>query len=105
MRLDKEEYKIIRKLCDKYNLTQDQVFEIVKAPFKFIREKTANLEIDLNWTEEEFEKNMPNFNLPSTGKLYSSYGNFKRIKKAKQNAKKRRRSESSEEVQGRKEDR
>lgn len=95
MRLDKEQYKIIRDLSKKHGLTQEQVIEIIKSPFAFIREKIELIEIDLNWSEEEFKDHTYNFNLPSIGKFHASYKNLTRLK----NEEKRRSSKGSGKIQ------
>ena len=94
MRLDKEQYQIVRKLCKEHNLSEKEVLAMIKAPFMFMREKIEKIQVDENWTEEQFNKKTYNFNIPSIGKLYASFRNLIKIK----NAKKRRSRKGSSEI-------
>ena len=78
MRLDKEERKILKAICEKYNVTEKQALEAIKAPMRFIREKTKEINLGDDVTKEEFEELTYNFNIPFIGKLYANYNNHKR---------------------------
>jgi len=90
-KLDSQQTKIIKELSERYNLTKKEILEIVESPFKFIRKEIKELEFQGDETQEEFETKIKNFNIPSLGKLYGNYYNFKRIQDA--NNKKRRSNE------------
>lgn len=79
MKLDSQQKKIIDELCIKYNLTKEEIFEIIQSPFIFIRKEIKEINFTGLETEEEFNKKVKNFNIPSIGKLYGNYFNFKRI--------------------------
>ena len=79
MRLDREQTKIIKELMKKYELTQEEVFEIIKAPTRFIRDKLRTVDVPKGLDKKNFEKATPNFNIPSIGKLYGNYYNYKRF--------------------------
>lgn len=71
--------KIIEELSERYGISKKEVIEIVTSPFKFIRNETKKIEFTGDETEEEFNEKIKNFNIPSIGKLYGSYYNFKYI--------------------------
>lgn len=89
MRLDKEERKIVKSICEKYNVTEKEALEAIKAPMRFIRDKTKEINLGDNVTEEEFNELTYNFNIPFIGKLYTSYNNYKRIIDVNQRNKKK----------------
>jgi len=77
--MDRQQKKIINELATKYDLTVEQVVEIIESPFSFIREKITSIEFTGEETEEEFKKKTFNFNIPRIGKLYASYNSFSNI--------------------------
>lgn len=84
MILDKEQFKIVKKLCDKYQLSEEQVIDIIESPFKFIRKEIKSIEINEKESKESFESKIKNFNIPYLGKLYGNYYNYKNIKQCQQ---------------------
>lgn len=85
MSLDTTQRKIVDELMKKYNLTEKQVISIIESPFKFMREIIKNIDVSEITTEEEFNNTIKNFNIPSIGKLYGSYYNFKYVRRNEQN--------------------
>lgn len=81
MKFDTEQKKIVKKLMEKYNLTESQVSEIIESPFIFIRKEITEIDFTEIDTKEEFNRIAKNFNIPAIGKLYASYYNFKNLKK------------------------
>lgn len=79
MKLDNYQYKIIKHLSEKYEISEEEIIEIVYSPFIFIRSIIKNIILTGKETQEEFLKKTKNFNIPSIGKLYANYFNFKRL--------------------------
>lgn len=88
MVLDREQLKIVKILSKKYNITEDEVVNIIESPFKFIRKEIKAIEMAEEETEESFESKIKNFNIPYLGKLYGSYYNYKNIKKCQNKTRK-----------------
>ena len=80
-RLNRANELKIKELADKYGLTFEQVKEIIDSPYKFIRNKTKEIELDDNLSKEEFEKIKTNFNIPAICKLYASHYIYNKIQK------------------------
>ena len=80
MKLDKKSKEVIKKLTNKYNLSEEEVIEIIQSPFIFIRKTITSIDLTNVKSDEEFEKTIKNFNIPYIGKLYGNIYNFKRIK-------------------------
>lgn len=87
MRLDKEQRKLIKDICSKYNINEEQALDIIKAPMRFIRKITSEIKLTEDMSEEEFEKKTFNFNIPHIGKLYADYHLYKKINNVKRNKK------------------
>ena len=87
MRLDKEQRKLIKDICSKYNISEEQALDIIKAPMRFIRKVTSEIKLLEDMSEEEFNKNTFNFNIPHIGKLYADYHLYKKINNVKKNKK------------------
>ena len=83
MRLSRaNELKMI-ELAEKHGLTLKQVKDVIYSPYKFIREKTKELELEEGLSKEEFKKIKTNFNIPALCKLYASYYIYKKINEKK----------------------
>ena len=73
---------LISKLAKEYNLSEDEIHEIVNSPYEFTKETIDELQLkDVN--EEEFSKLKTNFIYKYIGKLYTDYRviNSKRVKR------------------------
>jgi hypothetical protein len=80
-RLDEDKVKLlIHKIGLDYKLQDEVIKKIVNSPYKFTRETIANLDIDPEITEEEFNKLKTNFIYLYIGKLYTSYDIYKKLK-------------------------
>jgi len=80
-RLDEDKVKLlIHKIGLDYKLQDEVIKKIINSPYKFTRETIANLDIDPNITEEEFNKLKTNFIYLYIGKLYTSYDIYKKLK-------------------------
>jgi hypothetical protein len=83
--LKESEKKKIEEMSEKYNLTFEEVKDIVYSPIEMMRETISNIDIDQNASEEEFKALKTNFNMPKLFKLHASYYAFKQIIKKKNN--------------------
>lgn len=83
MKLDRKQRQIINKLAKKYNVTPEQVMEIVELPFAYIRQEIKTISLNGDESREEFEEKTKNFNIPCIGKLHANYFNFKKINNGK----------------------
>ena len=89
-KIESDKIKIlIHKLGLEFNLKDDDIRKIVSSPYKFTRETISNLEIKDIETEEEFNNIKTNFTYPYIGKLYTSFKICEKIKKQKDNLKKK----------------
>lgn len=79
MKNDSYQREIINSLSEKFNLSKEEIMEIVESPFIFIRNEIKKIDLIGNETEEEFNSKTKNFNIPSIGKLYANYSNFKKL--------------------------
>nr|DAY45786.1 MAG TPA: DNA-binding protein [Crassvirales sp.] len=64
---------IIAKVSKEVNLPETVVNNTYRAFWFYIKSHIESLPLKENLTEEEFLKLRTNFNLPSLGKLYSTY--------------------------------
>jgi hypothetical protein len=80
-RLDEDKVKLlIHKIGLDYKLQDEVIKKIVNSPYKFTRETIANLDVNPEITEEEFNKLKTNFIYLYIGKLYTSYDIYKKLK-------------------------
>lgn len=80
-RITKREKLEMTRIADKYDITYKEVEQIIRSQYDFIRSVITNLDLPRDLTEEEFNKTVKNFNIPSIGKMYASYAVYKRINK------------------------
>jgi hypothetical protein len=71
----------IFKASKKLNLPEELVGKVYKAYWKSIRQSIQPLPLKDDLTEEEFTKYKVSFNIPSLGKLYSSFNKIQGVKK------------------------
>jgi hypothetical protein len=79
---DSEKEKM-REMAEKYNLTLDEVKEIVYSPYEMMRDVITKIEFKDELTEEEFKKLRTNFSMPHLFKLHASVYAFKEIVRKK----------------------
>lgn len=72
---------IIEKVSEELHLNKDLVDRTYKAYWLFIRECIQSLPLKKDINEDEFNKLCTNFNIPSLGKLSSTFDRVQRIKK------------------------
>lgn len=80
-RITKREKLEMTRIADKYGITYKEVEQIIRSQYDCIRSVITNLDLPRDLTEEEFNKTVKNFNIPSIGKMYASYAVYKRINK------------------------
>lgn len=83
MRESKADLLKLRELADKYDLTVDEVRNIVRSQFEFVRVINNNLNIPDGLSREEFKELKTNFTFPALGKLYASYFLYNKIQENK----------------------
>lgn len=71
----------IKRLAEKYGYHPSEITKMIKSPYEFITKVLKELELPRDLSEEEFNKVTKNFNIPSIGKLHSSYKVYKRLNK------------------------
>jgi len=75
------------QLCKKYaeqsGMPLEDVREIYKLYFDYIRDTTREYDIDTDYTEDEIKEKFPSFTLPGIGKLYVDYYRHKKYRKNK----------------------
>ena len=72
--------EIISRVADSMGLSKQLVNKTYKAYWRAIKEHITSLPLKQDLTEEEFKKLQTNVNIPSIGKLYVTYGVYKKIK-------------------------
>lgn len=85
MKENKRHEEILKELENTYNLSREEVLEIINSPFSFIRGITKNLNFETVDTEDELNSLKTNFNIPRIGKLYANIYNIKRIHNVRKN--------------------
>jgi len=71
----------LKLLAEELNLDENVVEKVWVSYWKFIKETLNKLPSMDKVTKEEFEELRTNFNIPSIGKLYSSYDKVEKISK------------------------
>lgn len=72
--------EIISRVSDSLGLSKKLVDKTYKAYWRAIKEHITSLPLKQDLTEEEFKKLQTNVNIPSIGKLYVTYGVYKKTK-------------------------
>jgi len=75
--------KAVKQIAKELNLTPLEVDKIYRAYCKLIVDKISSLPLKEDMTEDEFNKLQVNINLPSLGKLYTSWQTYKNLKQKK----------------------
>lgn len=81
--LKESEKQKIREMAEKYNLTFDEVKELVYSPYEMMRDTITKISFDDDVSKEEFQEAKTNFNMPKLFKLHASFYAFKEIIKKK----------------------
>lgn len=69
---EKKLKKLYHSIALKYNMTDEELKELVNSPYEFSREKIRALQLD-DVEEEEFNKLKTNFMYRYLGKFYIEY--------------------------------
>ena len=83
MKLSTADLVKIREISVKYNLTEDEVKEIVMSPYSFIQKKSKEIVFKEGMDKEDFKSMKKNFNIPCLGKLYASNFMYNQIENKK----------------------
>jgi hypothetical protein len=70
----------LNELHIKLDLSIDEIKDIYKAYWKFIRSKIEELPLKEDLDEETFNKLKTSFNIPNLGKLHCTYRTYKTLK-------------------------
>ena len=70
----------LNELHIRLGLPIDEIREVYKADWKFIRSKIEELPLKEDLSEEDFNRLKTNFNIPNLGKLYCTYDKYKTLK-------------------------
>lgn len=70
----------INRLSGKLGLPPEEISNIYKAYWKFIKETIEGLPLKEDLDEESFHKLRTNFNIPKLGKLHCTYPKYKTAK-------------------------
>ena len=73
--------KAVSKVAKDLGLNPLKVDKVYRAYCKLIVDKLSSLPLKEDLTEEEFNELQVNVNLPSLGKLYTSWQTYKNLKK------------------------
>lgn len=68
--------EIVSRVADSLGLDKKLVDKTYKAYWKAVKEHIESLGLKQNLSDEEFEKQRPNINIPSIGKLYVSLDKY-----------------------------
>lgn len=79
MRLNRADELKALEIAAKRGLSLNEVKAMIISQYEFIREKTKEIDIPDDTTEEEFDKIKTNFNIPCLAKLHASYYIWRRI--------------------------
>lgn len=72
---------IIDKVSEELGLPRQLVDRTYKSYWRYIKNQIQELSLKDNISEEEFNKLSTNFNIPSLGKLYVTWGRLIGVKK------------------------
>lgn len=73
--------EIVAKVSKEIDIPEDVVATAYRSYFQFIRTVITDLPLKNDITEEEFNNLRTSFNLPSLGKLYTTYQDICNVKK------------------------
>jgi len=74
-------YRAVNQVAENLGLTPKEVDKVYRAYCRLIKEKIESLPLKEDLTEEEYNQLQVNINLPSFGKLYTSWQKHKNLKK------------------------
>lgn len=70
----------LNRLSRKLNLSSEEILDIYKAYWRFVRTTIEKLPLKEDLDEEAFSKLKTNFNIPKLGKLHCTYSKYKTTK-------------------------
>lgn len=79
--------ELIKEVANELGFPEEVVKKAYSSSWEFIKNHISDLPLKDDLTEEEFKVLRTNFNLPSLGKLYVTYDDYKRIKEKYENYK------------------
>lgn len=79
--------ELIKKVANEVDFPEEVVNRAYISSWEFIKNHISNLPLKDDLTEEQFKVLRTNFNLPSLGKFYLTYDDYKRIKEKYENYK------------------
>lgn len=85
--------EVLKKISTELGLEEYVVEKVWLSYWKFIKETLSNLPDMDKVTKEEFDELRTNFNIPSIGKLYSSFDKVEKISKHRKTKKLRKRND------------
>jgi len=68
--------EIYKKVAQKLNLSEKDVKDAYVSFWGIIKEKIESLPFDEDLSEEDFDKLVTSFNIPSLGKLFCTYDKY-----------------------------
>ena len=74
-------YRAVNQVAENLGLTPKEVDKVYRAYCRLIKEKIESLPLKEDLTEEEYNQLQVNINLPSFGKLYTSWQKRENLKK------------------------
>lgn len=76
---------LVKQISEELNIPEVVVLSAYKSFWKFIKEKIEQLPLKEDLTEEDFKKLRTSFNIPSIGKLYTTFEKISFIKNSFKN--------------------
>lgn len=73
--------QIYKKIAEELNLDIEVVKAAYQSQWLFIREKIEELPINIGMSEEEFNSLRTSFNIPSLGKMFTSFDKIQKNKR------------------------
>lgn len=73
--------QIYKKIAEELNLDIEVVKAAYQSQWLFIREKIEELPINIDMSEEEFNSLRASFNIPSLGKMFTSFDKIQKNKR------------------------
>lgn len=73
--------QIYKKIAEELNLDIEVVKAAYQSQWLFIREKIEELPINIEMSEEEFNSLRASFNIPSLGKMFTSFDKIQKNKR------------------------
>ena len=78
---DKLYQEIIAKVSKETGISRDVILVAYRSQWEFIREHIEELKLKEVQTEEELNNIRTSFNIPSVGKLYTTWDKIQRIRR------------------------